>query len=45
MRYRNEHTGAVIETRVRVSGGGWVPVQQDATEAQEKPKKKGRTGA
>lgn len=49
MRYRNEHTGAVIETKARVSGGDWVPVQPDAPEAEstaeEKSKKKGRTDA
>lgn len=31
MKYRNEKTGAVIETEAMVSGGGWQPVLPEAT--------------
>lgn len=31
MRYRNEKTGAVIETDCTVTGGSWVPVKPAAT--------------
>lgn len=42
MRYRNERTGAVIETECRIEGGGWVaeqaarPAPQAAQEREEK---------